>query len=75
MGQKFIVGADALWRIPQVLEVTGFRKSKWWELVREGIAPQGIKLGARITVWRASEVQAFIEKVATGGLSEKEACK
>jgi len=59
---------EQLWRLPRVLEFVDVCPSTWWQWVRDGIAPKGIKLSHRITVWRASEVQAFIEKLATQGL-------
>jgi len=68
-GTKNIVGAnDEFWRLPKVTEKVGVSKSTWWEWVRRGIAPKGIKLTNRITVWRASEIYMFIERSATNGL-------
>ena len=65
---KYEVGNDALWRINRVLDVVDVCPSTWWGWVQKGIAPQGIKLSHRIRVWRASEVLAFVERLATSGL-------
>ena len=64
---KYVAGInDELWRLPKILEKVGVSKSLWWKWVQQGIAPQGIKLTTRATAWRASEVQALIEKLAAG---------
>lgn len=39
-------------------------KSTWWAGVRDGRFPKPTKLGARITVWRAEDIRALIEKGA-----------
>lgn len=65
---KFSVGNDALWRIHRVLNAVDVCPATWWQWVRDGVAPKGIKLSHRITVWRASEIHKFIEKLATVGL-------
>jgi prophage regulatory protein len=35
-------------------------KSTWWMKVRAGIYPQPIKLGPRITAWRAEDIHKLI---------------
>lgn len=35
-------------------------KSTWWEGVKAGRYPQPVKLGPRITVWRAEDIRALI---------------
>ncbi len=37
-------------------------KSTWWEGVKTGRYPQPVKLGPRITAWRAADINALIEK-------------
>ena len=36
-------------------------KSSWWEGVQTRRYPQPVKLGPRITAWRATDIHAFIE--------------
>lgn len=36
-------------------------KSTWWAGVESGRFPKPVKLGARITVWRAEDIRALIE--------------
>lgn len=38
--------------------------STWWKWVKEGKAPQPIKLGPMTTVWRCSDVDSFLEGLA-----------
>lgn len=34
----------------------------WWHGVKTGLFPQPIKLTPKLTVWRASDIQRFIEE-------------
>ncbi len=36
-------------------------KSTWWEGVRTGRYPKPLKLGPRVTVWRAEDIRRLIE--------------
>lgn len=58
--------AEILLRLPQVLERIPVSRSGFWKGVKEGRFPQPLKLSPRVTVWRASDVQAFIEASAKG---------
>lgn len=51
---------DGFFRLPQVLALIPISKSTWWKWVREGKAPQGTKIGPRITVWRESEIKGLV---------------
>jgi hypothetical protein len=41
-------------------------KSSWWAGVKAGRFPQPIKLGPRITCWRAEDVYSLIDSNAVG---------
>lgn len=47
--------------IPAIIPVG---KSTWWKWVQEGKAPAAIKLGPRITAWRAEEICDFLLKLS-----------
>lgn len=47
-------------RLPQVLAVIPVSKSSWWNGIRAGKYPVGIKLGPRTTAWRVSDIRALI---------------
>lgn len=36
-------------------------KSTWWQGVKDGRFPKPVKLGARITVWRAEDIRRLLE--------------
>lgn len=60
---------ERLLRLPQVLEMVPVGKTKWWEMVKSGLAPASVKIGPRITMWRESEVQQFIERLTSQGVA------
>jgi prophage regulatory protein len=47
-------------RLPEVLRVIPVSKSTWWAGIKTGIFPRPIKLGARVTAWRAEDIHALI---------------
>ena len=47
--------------IPALIPIS---KSTWWIWVARGFAPQPKRIG-RITMWQASEVEAFIQQLAS----------
>lgn len=58
--------ANGFLRLPQVLDLFPVSKSTWWAGVKAGRYPAGVKISARVTAWRAKEVQAMID----GGLGD-----
>ncbi|WNG28419.1 AlpA family phage regulatory protein [Cystobacter fuscus] len=56
-----------LLRLPAVLKLVPVSRSTWWEGVRSGRFPQPIKLGPRISAWRAADIAALIDKARTPG--------
>jgi len=61
MPAQHLLEAGGLLRLPQVLALVGVSKSTWWKLIREGRAPQAVKLSDRCTAWRSADVSAWIE--------------
>lgn len=55
---------EQLIRLPDVMAKVGIKRSTVWQFVKDGKLPKPIKLSAKITVWRASEIDAYIaEKI------------
>jgi len=52
---------NRLLRPKQVLEIIPFSKSTLWQRVNDGTFPQPLKLSQRVTVWRESDIVAFLE--------------
>lgn len=47
-------------RLPQVLSLIPISRSAWWDGIRQGKYPQGVKLGTKTTVWRVEDIRALI---------------
>ncbi|MDQ7836437.1 MAG: AlpA family phage regulatory protein [Humidesulfovibrio sp.] len=61
----------ALLRIGRVLELVGVSRSCWWAGVKQGKFPAAVKIGDRVTAWRASDIANLLDRIASGGLSAK----
>ena len=48
-------------RLSQILAIIPVSKSTWWAGVKSGRYPKPVKLGERITAWRAEDIHALIE--------------
>lgn len=49
-------------RLPEVLKFIPVSKSTLWAGIKTGRFPKPLKIGPRITVWRAEDIRAFIEE-------------
>jgi len=47
--------------VPPIAALIPVGKSTWWAGVKSGRFPQPIKLGPRITAWRAEDIRKLIE--------------
>ena len=56
-----------LLRIKEVLARLSISRSSFLEGCRTGRFPQPIKIGPRTTVWKAEDIDAFIENLGTQG--------
>jgi prophage regulatory protein len=52
--------AIKLLRLPQVMEMTGLRKTKIYELNAEGAFPRRVRITAHSVGWVEAEVQAWL---------------
>jgi prophage regulatory protein len=63
----FLFPATGFVRLNSILAPHGpipVGRTTWWAGVKSGRFPQPLKLGPRITVWRAEEIIKLIEKGA-----------
>lgn len=52
----------ALLRLPQVCELTGYRRSSIYALIKRGKFPPSVKLaGGGAVAWKAADVRTWIE--------------
>lgn len=58
--------APAFLRLPDVLAVIPVKKTAWWAGVKSGIYPAGVKIGGRVTAWRAEDIAALVERLRPG---------
>jgi len=58
------------YRINQIIELLCISRSTWWLWVQNGRAPKGHKLSPGVTVWKRSDIHAFIERLASEPESE-----
>lgn len=57
------LSAASFLRLPQVLSIVPVSRSTWWSRVRSGDFPQPVKLGPRMTAWRAADIAALLERL------------
>ncbi len=59
--------SDVLLRLPQVLAVIPYKKSRFFQLVREGKLPAPVKLpGGRASAWPKSQIDALVSRLVNG---------
>lgn len=56
-GERFL-------REPSILEILPIGRSTWWAGVKAGKYPPGIKISSRVTVWRTSDIDALVARLA-----------
>ncbi|MBI4804620.1 MAG: AlpA family phage regulatory protein [Desulfovibrio sp.] len=57
---------ERLLRLPTVLDRVGYKRSRFLDLVRLGVFPRPVKLGARAVAWPESQIDAIVERLASG---------
>ncbi|MEJ1935477.1 AlpA family phage regulatory protein [Nostoc sp. NIES-2111] len=56
----------ALLRVDKIVSPAGIlpiARSTWWKGVADGRYPKPVKLGPRITAWRADDIRALLDGV------------
>lgn len=61
MNQTNPKAVEGLLRLPQVLALIPVSRSGWWAGVKDGRYPRPMKLGPRVTVWKAEDIRKFID--------------
>ncbi|WP_372834831.1 helix-turn-helix transcriptional regulator [Pontibacterium sp.] len=52
-------------RLSQVLELIPVGKSTWWDGVKSGRYPKGVKISARTTAWRVEDIRLLVEELSS----------
>ena len=55
---------------PPIAPLIPVSKSSWWQGVKDGRYPKPVKIGARCTAWRASDIYAYINGL--GGVNQEQ---
>lgn len=63
MQKKLTLPETGFVRLPEILSVIPISATTWWEGVRTGRYPKGVKLSARCTAWRAEDIRALIDNI------------
>lgn len=61
--QPFTLPPQGVSRAKQILQLIPIGKTSFYKLVKDGKFPQPIKLGANTTVWRNSDVLAWLDSL------------
>ncbi len=64
MTEKSTLPETGYVRLPVILAHIPVGKSTWWAGVKSGHFPQPVKMGARVTMWRAEDIRRLIADLA-----------
>ena len=53
---------DSILRLPEALALLKVSRSLFYKLIKDGLYPAPVKLGARAVGWRASDLQKLIKE-------------
>ena len=62
---------ESLLRLAQVLKIIPISKSAWWQGCKDGRYPKPVKLGPRTTVWKASDISAFMRQLSRSPVQDE----
>ncbi|HVR54089.1 MAG TPA: AlpA family phage regulatory protein [Pseudorhodoferax sp.] len=62
---------NALIRKPTVLAMAGYGTTTLYDRIKTGLFMKPIRIGARLSAWRASEVKAVNDAIAAGKSDEE----
>ena len=68
-GQR-LVGTPTDLRIDDVLEVIPVSSTTWWEGIKDGLFPKGVKIGMRTVAWRYGDIRDLAERLYREGQEE-----
>lgn len=61
--QPFMLPPQGVSRAEQILKLLPVGKTKFYKMVKDGDFPKSIRLSANTTVWRNSDVLAWLENL------------
>ena len=64
MEPRKIIDGGGLVRAREGAAILRVSLSSYWRYVQQGLLPRGIRLTPRCTVWRLSDIEAFVTRQA-----------
>ena len=49
-------------RLPEVIQISGYRRTSIYEMIKAGNFPAPVHLGSRAVAWLESEVEAWMQE-------------
>lgn len=59
---------ERLLKLPEILAMLGIRKTKFYDLVKQGKIPSAIKPSPRAAFWKQSDINSVMNEIASGAL-------
>jgi prophage regulatory protein len=56
---------DSFLRLPEVLAIIPISRATWYEGIKKGRFPAPVKLGARVALWRRSDIEQLVASLST----------
>ena len=53
-------------RLPEVLAIIPVSKTAWWDGIKQGRYPRGVKLAPRTTAWPVADIRKLVEELGRG---------
>ncbi len=60
------VQSKGFYRLPTVLSKIPVSRSSWWQGIKDGRYPAGIKIGPRTTAWLQSDIEDLCSRLSGG---------
>ena len=71
MNQHTALPETGFIRLPQVLQLIPVSHASWWAGIKAGKYPPGVKIGARTTGWRVSDIRDLIERLSGNEVTDR----
>ena len=53
-------------RLPQVMEITGYKRSSIYEMMKHSMFPKSRRIGARAVGWDSIEIDDWVNSILDG---------
>lgn len=63
MNTKHSLPETGYLRLPDVLRLIPVGKTTWWDGIKAGRFPRGVKIGSRVTAWRVEDIRNLIGRL------------